>query len=87
MTYRVQVDLSFKTQEDADNFKKYIGGITDQLYVPTLKEITDSKAELWTYDRLVSKVTTINDYDDEKQMRPGESVSTVELVVPIDKAI
>ena len=86
MTYRIQVDLSFVVEQDAIDFKAYVEGLKDKLYVPSLAEVLDTNAELWTRDRLVSKMQSITDYDDEGLMKGGVTTETKELVVPITKA-
>lgn len=79
MKYRVQVDLSFNTKEDADMFSAYVDTLRDKLHKPKLKEIID-RPDLYTYNRL----TKIRDYDDEGKNQPGVSTETRELINPIE---
>ena len=79
MKYRVQVDLSFNTEEDADAFSELVDKQKGKLYKPTLKEIVE-RVDLYTYNRL----TKIRDFDDEGKNKPGEQTESRELINSIE---
>ena len=77
MKYRIQVDLSFNTKEDADAFSIYVDKLKDKLYIPTEKEVTD-REDLWVANRM----RMIKDYDDEGYNKCGETQWSKQLIVP-----
>ena len=79
MKYRIQVDLSFNTQADADAFSELVDTQKTKLYKPKLKEVLD-RPDLYTYNRL----TKIKDYDDEGLNEVGVQTETRELINPIE---
>ena len=80
MKYRVQVDIDFNTQEEADKFEAYVKTLQDKMTDVTLQDVID-RPDLYTANRMY----IIKDYDDEKLNQPGESVRTVELKKTITK--
>lgn len=80
MTYRIQADLSFITQADADAFVAHIKSLGDKIYYPTLSELAETNMELWTKNRLC----LIRDYDDEGNMVGGTSDDNLVILKPVD---
>ena len=81
LKYRIQVDLDFNTQEDADAFEAYVNAIdTAKLYDISLDEVIH-RTDLYTSNRMY----IIKDYDDEGNNQPGVSVRMVTLKQPITR--
>ena len=79
MKYRILVDLSFNTKEDADAFSVLVDDQKAKLYKPILKEVLD-RPDLYTYNRL----TKIRDYDDEGNNQVGVQTESRELINAIE---
>ena len=80
MKYRIQCDIDFNTQEEADKFEAYVKTLQNKMADVELKDVID-RPDLYTANRMY----IIKDYDDEKLNQPGESVRTIELKKPIIK--
>ncbi len=80
MKYRVQVDIDFDTQEDADAFEAYVLKLQDKMADVALQDVID-RPDLYTGNRM----HIIKDYDDEGENQGGETVRTISLKKPITK--
>ena len=80
LKYRVQTDIDFDTQEEADKYEAYVKTLQDKMADVTLSDVI-ARPDLYTANRMY----IIKDYDDEGENKPGESVRTVELKKPITK--
>ena len=76
MKYRVQVDLDFNLEVDAEAFVTYVKTLESKTYTPT---VMDLAGDLYTPSRL----QIIRDYDDEKNGRPGKTVRTEEITTVV----
>ena len=76
-TYRVQVDVDCKTQENANAVLNLIENLKDDVYVPTPEEQA-VEPDLW----VGSRTRLIWDYDDEAKGRGGVTKGHVEWKEP-----
>lgn len=78
--YRVQVDIDFDKEVDADAFEAYVVTLQDKMYDVSLEDIIKDP-ELYTSNRM----HVIRDYDDEGAGAGGVTVRDIELKKPITR--